>query len=305
VKFLTSIYDQQQKLRARVDGPHLCAHVLCRKCMHLTAGFYTAHPDRIKSPKRKRCTIFPHDQFHRIVSGHKLPSRLVLNLRPLICRSEMSLTIGIHVLTTSTPQQDIILKSIVCIHASCILYDHTMATFIPPLSFQKMYQRWKGLLAETASNSRVVIISISEVSSRQTPNTELKPAFGFPTWPVLDGTPGLEVSGVVSLSLPISETGPFRAIVQNFFVSSLHRRKRIGSTLLSKLEEEARENGRWNLMLDTTVGTAAEKVYPKLGWERLGVVKDYGISPKDGRLLDEVWFWKDLRGLAQSGSFSN
>jgi len=48
-------------------------------------------------------------------------------------------------------------------------------------------------------------------------------------------------------------------------------------------------------MLDTTVGTAAEEMYPRLGWERLGVVLDYGISAQDGRLLDEVFFWKDLR----------
>lgn len=48
-------------------------------------------------------------------------------------------------------------------------------------------------------------------------------------------------------------------------------------------------------MLDTTVGTAAQEMYPGLGWERLGVVREYGISPQDGRLLDEVFFWKDLR----------
>ncbi len=48
-------------------------------------------------------------------------------------------------------------------------------------------------------------------------------------------------------------------------------------------------------MLDTTVGLPAENVYPKLGWTLIGVVPKYGISPKDGSLVDEKFFYKDLR----------
>ena len=48
-------------------------------------------------------------------------------------------------------------------------------------------------------------------------------------------------------------------------------------------------------MLDTTIGLPAENVYPKLGWTELGVVPKYGISPEDGRLVDEKFFYKDLR----------
>lgn len=50
-------------------------------------------------------------------------------------------------------------------------------------------------------------------------------------------------------------------------------------------------------MLDTTVGLPAEKVYPKLGYTELGVVPNYGISPADGSLVDEKWFYKDLRDV--------
>lgn len=121
------------------------------------------------------------------------------------------------------------------------------------------------------------------------------PPFDAAEWPVLAEEPKLEVSGVISLSLPASETGPFRANVQNLFVSRFHRRRGTASALMLELEEQARKNDRWNLILDTTVGTGAEQLYPKLGWERLGVVREYGISPKDGRLLDEVFFWKDIR----------
>jgi hypothetical protein len=48
-------------------------------------------------------------------------------------------------------------------------------------------------------------------------------------------------------------------------------------------------------MLDTAVGTAAEKMYPKLGYTAWGVVPNYGINPRDGSFVSEVWFYKDLR----------
>lgn len=82
---------------------------------------------------------------------------------------------------------------------------------------------------------------------------------------------------------------------------------------MEKLEEVGRERG-WTLlvslirslesfggssdvsqMLDIEIGSPAELVYPRLGYTRMGVVPRYGISPKDGRLVDEVWFYKDLR----------
>jgi hypothetical protein len=48
-------------------------------------------------------------------------------------------------------------------------------------------------------------------------------------------------------------------------------------------------------MLDTTIGSGAEHVYPKLGYTALGVVPKYGIHPLTGELADELFFYKDLR----------
>lgn len=48
-------------------------------------------------------------------------------------------------------------------------------------------------------------------------------------------------------------------------------------------------------MLDTTIGSGAEHVYPKLDYKELGVIPNFGFSPKDGSLVDEVFFYKDLR----------
>ncbi len=207
----------------------------------------------------------------------------------------MTLAPGIHLLSSSSPHLSTILDGATHIHASCILHDNTMATFLPPLSHAQMYQHWESLLAETRSGGRLIIIYLSPISSRS-PGLDIKPPFPPSDWPVLEAGESLEVSGIISLSLPTSQTGPFRGLVQNLFVSPLHRRKGIATQLVAELEARALELGRWNLMLDTIAGTPAEAMYPKLGWERLGLVKDYGVSPEGGRLVDEVFFWKDLRG---------
>lgn len=186
-----------------------------------------------------------------------------------------------------------------------------MATFLPPLSYNHMYEHWSRLLQETSNLSRVILVHLSlgeDESGRQassslsTVNTLFQDSSDSqsPSKTAPD-IGGLVLTGTVSLALPSSETGPFRGLIGNLFVSPAHRRQGIARRLLASIEDHAFKHGRWNLMLDTTVGTEAENVYPRLGWEKLGLVKDYGISPADGRLVDEVFFVKDLRGLAQKG----
>lgn len=210
----------------------------------------------------------------------------------------MVLQPGLHLFDPALKHQEQALKSIVYIQASCILNDHTMATFIPPLSYDKMYTRWTQFAAETISLKRIILVRLSRIDDRSETPADVRTPFGDNQWPTL--TDGLEVAGVISLSMPDSETGPFRALVQNLFVHPLHRRKAIATNLLSDLESRAAQHGRWSLMLDTTVGTPAEKMYELRGWSRLGVVPCYGLRPTGNadkvELADEVWFWKDLRG---------
>ncbi|KAK3686594.1 hypothetical protein LTR37_019655 [Vermiconidia calcicola] len=200
---------------------------------------------------------------------------------------------GPTLLHPDDPECTAILDSIVNLHASCILNDHTVATFIPPLSQEQMHQRWMHLLKETTSGLRIIIVYISNVEDRNESLHDVVLPFGAIEWPQI--SPGKEVSGTASLSLPKTETGPFRGLVQNLFVSPHYRRRGIASKLLAELERQALRHDRWNLMLDTTQGTDAEILYTNLRWERLGVVKNYGLSPQDGRFLDGVFFWKDIR----------
>ncbi|KIW64552.1 hypothetical protein PV04_09477 [Phialophora macrospora] len=226
------------------------------------------------------------------------------------------LTPGIHVVTTPAFSSSLI-DGIVHLHAACILYDHTLATFLPPLSHSQLSEWWGKRLAEVTPGERHVIVCVSRVADRTTNKGLLDPPWAAEgrDWPVVVPIPAqtqtqvqardqareleLEISGVVSLETPFSQTGPFRAVVQKLFVHPLHRRQGIARKLMARLETVALDHGRWNLMLDTEVGSGAENVYPKLGYERLGVVREYGYSPLDGRLVDEVWYWKDLRKMAR------
>lgn len=224
---------------------------------------------------------------------------------------KMSLSPGIHMLDPTDPNHKDLLSQIVCLHASCIQSDHTMATFHPPLSYSRMYEHWTLLLEETINQKRIILVHLSRPSDQSVLGQQLLDSKSSVT--LFDDLPtstqavdslqqdttvsDLVLTGTASLVLPSSETGPFRGLIGNLFVDSAHRRQGIARSLLGAIERHALHHKRWNLMLDTTVGTPAEHLYPKLGWQRLGVVKDYGISPKDGRLLDEVFYVKDLRSL--------
>ncbi|OCT45311.1 acetyltransferase [Cladophialophora carrionii] len=205
-----------------------------------------------------------------------------------------------------------LIDGIVNLHAACILHDHTLATFLPPLSHSQLYQWWEKRLGEVTACERHIIVYVSNVADR-TANHDLKAPWAAEgrDWPAVLRVPtdgdgdgdaqaaALEISGVVSLGTPFSQTGPFRAEVQKLFVHPMHRRRGIARKMMARLETVALDHGRWNLMLDTEVGSAAEEVYPKLGYERLGVVREYGYSLRDGRLVDEMWYWKDLRKMAR------
>lgn len=163
-----------------------------------------------------------------------------------------------------------------------------------------MLAYWRIRLDEVSQKRRHIIVNLQTVSSRTTvvPNISLfaadaEPSPSTPTF-FISGTE-YEVGGVVSLYEPESETGPFRAELEKLFTSPSHRRKGVARIIIRELERVAREDGRWSILLGTIVGTEAEDVYTRLGYRRMGVVADYGISPITKDLVDASWFSKDLR----------
>jgi GNAT superfamily N-acetyltransferase len=113
---------------------------------------------------------------------------------------------------------------------------------------------------------------------------------GVRTLVVAEDTQG--IVGTVQLITDLPENQPHRADVAKLLV---HRRARgagIGQKLMEAVEGEAREQGRRVLVLDTASATA-ERLYERLGWQRVGVVPDYALMP-DGELCATVFFYKHV-----------
>jgi GNAT superfamily N-acetyltransferase len=102
-----------------------------------------------------------------------------------------------------------------------------MANFLPPLKTDLMTEWWKRRCNEASntdilSGERYIIMQLA-------PN---------PT------TGEEEVAGIVMLAAPFNETGPFRGYVEKLLVCPQHRRKGIARTIMTKLDEVAKEKGR-------------------------------------------------------------
>jgi GNAT superfamily N-acetyltransferase len=100
------------------------------------------------------------------------------------------------------------------------------------------------------------------------------------------------VAGTVQLITDMPENQPHRADVAKLLV---HRRARgagTGRRLMEAVEEAARGQGRRVLVLDTASDTA-ERLYERLGWQRVGVVPDYALLP-DGALCQTVFYYKHV-----------
>ncbi|KAJ2979258.1 hypothetical protein NQ176_g3360 [Zarea fungicola] len=164
------------------------------------------------------------------------------------------------------------------IHASCITQDRTIATFVPPLSHDKLLSWWKERIAEVVNGVRLIFLLIKSADKS-----------GLIRGP--------EIMGVVMLHMPLSETGPFRCMVEKLLVHKNFRGRGGARLLMNALEEEAFKRQRTLLLLDTESGSPAETVYRRLGYVEMGQIPNYCLSPT-GELKDGTFFYKDISALA-------
>ena len=105
------------------------------------------------------------------------------------------------------------------IHIACIAHDHTTATFVPPLSHAKIPTWWQDRANKVISGSREILFVLALDEPRI-------------------------VIGVVMLSKPQAETGPFRGMVENLLVSPKWRKKGVEKALMKGLKDAARAKGK-------------------------------------------------------------
>ena len=99
--------------------------------------------------------------------------------------------------------------------------------------------------------------------------------------------------GTVQLALDQPENQPHRADLSKMLVHRRARRQGLGAALMRAAEATARECGKTLLVLDTVTGGEAERLYERLGWERVGVIPGYALWPQGG-LCSTTVFYRNL-----------
>ena len=102
-----------------------------------------------------------------------------------------------------------------------------------------------------------------------------------------------EVVGTVQVIFAVPPNQPHRGEIAKLLVHRSARRRGIAQLLMERAESEARAEGKTLLVLDTVTGDAAERLYTRLGWSRVGVIPGYALYP-DGRPCDTTVFFKAL-----------
>lgn len=101
------------------------------------------------------------------------------------------------------------------------------------------------------------------------------------------------VCGTVQLILDLPENQPHRADLAKMLVHRRVRRQGLGEALMRAAESTARDCGRTVLVLDTVTGADGERLYARLGWQRVGEVPRYALMPRGG-YCSTTFFYRDL-----------
>jgi GNAT superfamily N-acetyltransferase len=101
------------------------------------------------------------------------------------------------------------------------------------------------------------------------------------------------IVGTVQLGLDTPPNQLHRADVKKMLVHRSARGRGIGAALMAAIEEQARQHGRWLLVLDTVPGESGHRLYLRSGWLQSGTIPDFAQFP-DGRFCDTAIMWKWL-----------
>ena len=100
--------------------------------------------------------------------------------------------------------------------------------------------------------------------------------------------------GTVQLILAQPDNQPRSANLAKILVQRRARRQGLGAALMQAAESAARACGKTLLVLDTA-SDDAERLYTRLGWQRVGLITGYALLPT-GEPCDTTYFYKVLGG---------
>jgi GNAT superfamily N-acetyltransferase len=106
---------------------------------------------------------------------------------------------------------------------------------------------------------------------------------------------GAGIVGTVQLVLAQPDNQPHRADLSKMLVLRRARCQGWGEALMQAAEQMALDCGKSLLVLDTA-SDAAERLYARLGWQRVGVIPGYALQPQGG-LCATTFFYRELGSL--------
>jgi len=146
----------------------------------------------------------------------------------------------------------------------CVEGDASVS-FMHPLSRERAQAFWRGVAEGVAAGERALLVA--------------EDAQG--------------ICGTVQLVLAQPENQPHRADLAKMLVHRRSRRQGLGEALMRAAESMARDCGKTLLVLDTVTGDNGERLYQRLGWQRVGVIPDYALLPRGG-LVGTTVFYREL-----------
>jgi len=147
-----------------------------------------------------------------------------------------------------------LLPSFVDIHIACVLHDNLIATFLPPFTTEKravMTKWWQARFDEVSREERVIIIALGSSSAADELPALANDGQNYESAAIsapknVQAPPNGDqiLTGYVSLSKPMSETGPFRGPVEKLLVNPRFRKRGIARQMMEQIEVVARKEGR-------------------------------------------------------------
>jgi len=134
-------------------------------------------------------------------------------------------------------------------------------SFMHPLSRERALAFWQGVVESAAAAERVLLIAEDDAG----------------------------VCGTVQLVFAPQENQPHRADVSKLLVHRRARQRGVGETLMRAAEAAAREHRKTLLVLDTA-NDAAERLYERLGWTRLGTIPNFALWPRGGSCATTLYY---------------
>ena len=137
-------------------------------------------------------------------------------------------------------------------------------SFMHPFTRDKALAFWRGVAKGVAAGERAIVVAEDDQG----------------------------ICGTAQLILALPENQPHRADLAKMLVPRRARRRGIGAAVLQGAADVARELGKTLLVLDTA-SQAAERLYERAGWVKVGVIPDYALLPEGG-FCDTIVYYRRL-----------